>query len=257
MQANRVSRDDRQEVVWPSEVLPGQRQQLRQAQAVRLTVDQKKQEQVNDLFGRLFAEIEFLLKLNGVQIKPQFEKYLLDISNSKVNHGLNIQTYLLGLSAFLMKTDPKTKRPVYETPKFPREYVDRLEAVKGRMQDPASKALLDHVVACMRSDRYEPVSEAVADLIMAADQRDALCKDLVTRDQKSVLAMNEFMHRVNDHVGATLEEKVIRDGTAGKGVIRDEPLVTMDQLNGLKQSKRPNMEQTWSQFGEGSRFDPC
>jgi hypothetical protein len=184
-------------------------QQLKQ-RPKQMTEQQKKQAMTNDLFGRLFAEMEAAIFRSdkNTSFKPKYPQYLSVKDEDKFFYLQNIEIILTSLEIFCKnKTEKAYLGFIGETileegakiPPIQPEYLDSLEKAVGNLnRDDPVKQTAYHIIKSIRSNEISELPPRVYKLIKSLEEREKEVKYMLLNNKSSVVVpkyMSEVIQR--------------------------------------------------------------
>jgi hypothetical protein len=168
--------------------------------------DQKmrqRQMMTNDLYGRLFAEIERLYRCCGVHLTPRYHKYLLSDQPNITGVLSSIEGQIGGISRMTIIAENEGAPP----PNMPsveediERWVGAYNSILDTEANKVPKAVLSELLNMFLEKKPSKLSAEVSEMIFKSADRRAICRDWVQNHQTDILV---------DIVGASnLQEKII------------------------------------------------
>ena len=176
------------------------------------------QKRVNDICGRMYAEMEELIKLEIPTFPSRYSEYLGSQNQTKLNRLLNVETFCEGLNLIINSHNTKDKKEEEMVKILELEYQFKkdLSAACEKLQDEQVKLLLKHLLNRCNSDfssREKRVSEEQSGAIVSHKVRDGMIQDLITNGQDRIAHLHYYAESLAPVLNERLEQDVRDNST--------------------------------------------
>lgn len=205
--------------------------------ANKLSVAQKNQLMLNEMFGNLLGETELLMRLCNLDAPRDFASYQMSEASTATRQdtALNIETVLVTITSYLNKKDKATGEMVYKIPQIEQEYITRLNYLLDTYQPVSNEGkmaakVLDYVIGSLVKKKFGIMPTEISTAIMSHEDRDRLLDHMVNNDQQGLLAFNNAAQEVGQELEKRLDQERDTDVTGDQDQIRKVPLIDMKNL---------------------------
>lgn len=177
----------------------------------------RKQILVNDLVGRLYADVERAVNLLGGDVAPRYSDFTLNSSLGLRETLLNIElttTGIVGMVGEEVKSgfwSTATTRALIPTPDAGlvahlKDMWENLARLPQRKETKAHMAIIRLVLDGLSKGELFNIPDELTNGVVSAKDRDDIAKDFVKNNQTEMLRINHMAHTQSSHTEEVLSQ---------------------------------------------------
>lgn len=193
----------------------------RQAQATagkrqQVSKTDRKQILVNDLVGRLYADVERAVNLLGGDVAPRYSDFTLNSSLGLRETVLNIELTTTGLVEMVGEevstgfwstaTRASIPRPDAGLVAHLKDMWENLERLPQRKETKAHMAIIRLILNGLSKGELCHIPDELTNGVVSAKDRDDIAKDFVKNNQTEMLRINHMAHTQSSHTEEVLSQ---------------------------------------------------